>query len=121
MSERNRLRLVHIARFNRPRGNNAHAGRSRTRHRSNGMRCLHVRPLVVLRTVLERDDRRGRAAEHALGLRADGEHAARLAVDGDHRGLPQHDSLTFDIDEGVGGAQVDAHVVREQAEEEIKH
>ena len=52
----------------------------------------------------------GRAAEHALGLDADGVHLAGALVDGDHRRLAEHDAAASHVDEGVGGAEVDRDV-----------
>ena len=63
--------------------------------------------------VLQRPDRgdvAGRAAEHALGLDADGVDLAGALVDGDHRRLGEHDAAAADVDERVGGAEVDGHV-----------
>jgi hypothetical protein len=53
------------------------------------------------------EDALGRAAEHALGLQPDALDLLRLAVDRHHRGLVQHDALALDVDQGVGGAEVD--------------
>ena len=74
-------------------------------------------------TVLERADgadRAGRAAEHALGLGTDGVDLAGAVVDGDDGRLGEHDAAAADIDEGVGGAQVDGDVVCAQAREEVE-
>ena len=57
----------------------------------------------------------GRAPEHRLGLLADSEHGVVGLVDGDDRGLVEDDALTLDVDEGVGRAQVNSHIVREEA------
>src|SRR5919204_477412 len=55
-------------------------------------------------------DRARRAAEHALGLDADGVHLAGARVDRDHAGLGEHDAAAADVDEGVGGPEIDRHV-----------
>ena len=63
--------------------------------------------------VLQRADRGDgprRAAEHALGLDPDRVHLAGLRVDRDHGRLPEHDAAAADVDQGVGGAEVDGHV-----------
>ena len=52
----------------------------------------------------------GRAAQHALGLEADGVHLARARVDRHHRRLGQHDAASAHVDERVGGAEIDGHV-----------
>ena len=55
----------------------------------------------------------GRAAEHLLGLDADGvdDLAAADVAQGDHGGFVQHDALALHVDEGVGGAEIDGDVV----------
>src|SRR5690606_35306147 len=63
----------------------------------------------------------GRAAEHAFGLVADGADLAALGVQGDDGGFAEHDALVFDVNEGVGGAEVDADVVGEVAEKGRSH
>ena len=70
-----------------------------------------------------RGDVAGGAAEHALGLGADGgdlAHAISVAHRDDRR-LVEDDALAADVDEGVGGAQVDRQVVREQAAQVLEH
>src|SRR3546814_10373106 len=60
----------------------------------------------------DRHDVAGRAAEHHLGLVADREDLL-LALDfgdGDDRGLVEDDPAALDVDQGVGGAQIDRHV-----------
>ena len=52
----------------------------------------------------------GCAADHPLGLGAHRQQGAGQDVDGDHRRLVQHDALAPDVDEGVGGAQVDGDI-----------
>ena len=54
----------------------------------------------------------GRAAEHQLGFLADREDLLLAAHvgDGDHRGLVQHDAAALDVDQRVGGAEIDGHV-----------
>ena len=50
------------------------------------------------------------AAQHPLGLGADGVDLARARVDGHDRRLREDDAPPSHVDEGVGGAQVDGHV-----------
>ena len=64
-----------------------------------------------------------RAAEHLLGLAADGEHllaAARVALHRDDRGLARDDALALDVDERVGRPEIDREIVREQAVEPVE-
>ena len=70
---------------------------------------------------MARDRARG-AAEHPLGLDADGVDLAGAAVDRHHGGLGQHDAAPAYVHERVGRAEVDGHVtatetgeVREEA------
>ena len=63
--------------------------------------------------VLERPDRRDRArrpAEHSLRLDADGVDIACPLVDRDDGRLRENDPPPADVDQGVGGAEVDSHV-----------
>ena len=65
----------------------------------------------------------GRAAEHLLGLAADGEDlvaAARVALDGDDGGLAGDDALALHVDEGVRRPEIDREIVREQAVEPVE-
>ena len=62
----------------------------------------------------------GRAAQHALGLGADGVDFAGAVVDGDDRRLGEHDALAAEIDERVGGAKVDGHVAGAEARDETE-
>jgi hypothetical protein len=68
-------------------------------------------------SVAQRPDRLDlvrRLAHHQLGVLADGFHLLD-AVDGldrDDRGLVEHDSAATDVDERVGGPEIDRHVVR---------
>jgi hypothetical protein len=57
-----------------------------------------------------RANRRGRSADHPLGLGPDGVHPPRLLGDRDHRRLEEHDPAPADEDERVRGAEVDRHV-----------
>ena len=52
------------------------------------------------------------AAQHQLGVLADGEHLfhAILDVIGDHGGFRQNNAPALDIDQRVGGAEVDRHI-----------
>ncbi len=58
--------------------------------------------------------------EHALGLGADRVDFAGAMVDGDDGRLGEHDAAAADVHEGVGGAQVDGHVARAEAREEVE-
>jgi len=73
--------------------------------------------------VLERADRRDRARrapEHPLRLDADRVHLAGALVDRDHGRLGEHDPATADVDERVGGAEVDSHVATAEAAHRAK-
>ena len=67
----------------------------------------------------DRLDAVGSLAHHHLCIVAHGLDAADAVdrLDGDHRGLVEHDALILDIDERVGGAEVDRHVLRAEFEE----
>ena len=67
------------------------------------------------------DDAGGRAADHPLGLGADLEHLLGAGVDGDHAGLADDDAAAADVDEGVGGPEIDADVPGEPAKECVEH
>jgi hypothetical protein len=59
-------------------------------------------------------------SQHLLGLLAHLQHLIRAFLDGDNRWLAQDDSLALDIDQGVGGSQVDGEIIGEHPEEPIK-
>jgi hypothetical protein len=63
------------------------------------------------------DDVGWRAAHHALGFGADGQDLLAVAVHGHHGRLIDDDAASLHHDQGVGGAQVNADVVGEEAEE----
>jgi hypothetical protein len=67
----------------------------------------------------DRLDIAGGATEHHLGRVADGfdDLLAVAYLERDDGGLVQDDPPAFDIDEGVGGAEIDRHVGRNHAEE----
>ncbi len=69
---------------------------------------------------LDGDNVAGRPAEHVLGVLAYRLDAAVHLVDGHDRGLVDHDPLAAGIDAGVGRAQVDGQVTREQGEHRTK-
>ena len=82
------------------------------------MNCLSISSVIEKSAMTPsfsgrtRDDVAGRAAEHALGLGADGGDRSRAAwtavlADGDDRGLVQHDALAAHVNQGVGGAEID--------------
>ena len=60
-----------------------------------------------------------RAADHALGLEPDGERASVLHVDRDDRGLVEHDAAPADVDERVGGPEIDRHVAAHDGRETL--
>jgi hypothetical protein len=65
----------------------------------------------------------GRAAEHVLGLGADGDNdlaAARgFILNGDDRGLVEHDALVAHVDQGVCRTQVDRQITGESNREGV--
>src|SRR5207249_3187748 len=63
------------------------------------------------------DDALGGLADHRLRFDADGEGAPTLPVDGDDGGLGDDDAPAADVDEGVGGPEVDPQVATEDGEE----
>ena len=68
----------------------------------------------------DRGDRPGRAAEHPLRLDADRVHLAGALVDRDHGRLGEHDAAAADVDERVGGPEVDGHVAAAEAGQVIE-
>ena len=66
------------------------------------------------------DDVGGSATHHPLRLGADGEHPLGAGVHGDDARFADHDPPVPDRDERVGRAEVDAHVVGEQAEQAVE-
>ena len=69
----------------------------------------------------DRDDVRRRPADHPLRLGADGQDALGLGVDRDDRRLAHHDPAVADVDQRVGGPEVDADVAGEEAEQAVEH
>src|SRR5664280_537530 len=59
---------------------------------------------------------RGRMAWMWLGVRP-----AILDVDGHHRGLVQDDAPAADVDQGVGGTEIDRHVTAEKRKTVVAH
>src|SRR5229473_4009693 len=76
--------------------------------------------------VLERtdhDDRAGRTAEHLLGFGADGENAAaitRVLPERHHRGFIAYDTFALDVDQRVGGSQINGEIFRKPAKHSIQ-
>ena len=71
--------------------------------------------------VLQRPDGRdgaGCSAQHALGFVSHGQNLVPL--DSDDRRLAQNDALVLDVDQGVGGAQVNANVIGEKFDNFLK-
>src|SRR5260221_2169088 len=62
------------------------------------------------------DDVPWRSAEHLLRLFADRLYLPRLLIYGDDGGLADHDSLSPDVDKGVGGAQIDSQIGRKKTQ-----
>src|SRR5207245_5676431 len=62
------------------------------------------------------DDVSRRSSEHLLRLFADRLYLPRLLIYGDDGGLADHDSLSLDVDQGVGGAQIDSQIVRKKTQ-----
>ncbi len=65
-------------------------------------------------------------AQHLLGFLADRQDAllgigAALLANRDYGGLIQDDALVADVDQGVGGAEVDREIVGEVAAEKSEH
>src|SRR6202521_645495 len=57
-----------------------------------------------------RDDVGGGAAKHATGFTSDREHLARALAHRDNRRFIEHDAPSADVDQRVGGPEVDADV-----------
>ena len=68
----------------------------------------------------DRGDRPGRAAEHPLRLDPDRVHLAGALVDRDDGRLGEHDPAAADVDERVGGAEVDGHVAAAESGQVIE-
>ena len=69
----------------------------------------------------DRDDVGRRPADHPLGLGADGQDPLGLGVDRHDRRLAHDDPAIADVDQGVGGPEVDPDVAGEEAEEAVEH
>src|SRR5207245_7522921 len=54
----------------------------------------------------------GRSSQHAASLRADREHVPGALADGDHRRFVDDDATSADVDQRVGGSEVDADMGR---------
>ena len=57
-----------------------------------------------------------RAADHPLGLGADGKDGSGKGVDRDHGGLVEHDAAATHVDERVRGSKVDRHIATKEPE-----
>ena len=68
----------------------------------------------------DRGDRARRAPEHALRLDPDRVHVAGALIDRDDRRLGEHDAAAADVDERVGGAEIDGHVTAAEAGEGVE-
>ena len=72
----------------------------------------------------DRLDVAGRAAQHHLGVVADGADGFLAAAGGDgghHRGLVEHDAAALDIDQRVRRPKIDGHVARKRAKKTAEH
>ena len=69
----------------------------------------------------DRDDVRGCPADHPLRLGADRQHPAGLGVDGDDGRLAHDDAAVADMDQRVGGPEVDPDVAGEDPEDAVEH
>ncbi|SUV85677.1 Uncharacterised protein [Bordetella pertussis] len=68
----------------------------------------------------------GNAAQHLLGLVADGLDdflaiGPAFVADGDDRGFIQHDALAADVDQRIGGTEVDRHIAGKVTAQESEH
>src|SRR5262249_59325725 len=63
------------------------------------------------------DDALRGLADHRFRFDAHGEGPATLSIDGDDGGLGDDDPLAADVDEGVGGPEVDPQVAAEDTEQ----
>ena len=79
--------------------------------REHGLGDLEVGDDAVLERADGDDVARG-AAEHALGLVPDGEDFVGAGLDGYNRRFAQDDALIADVDQRVGGAEIDPDVAR---------
>jgi len=61
-----------------------------------------------------RDDVSGRAADHPLGLDADGDDLPGIGIERDDRRFVEHDAAAPDVHQGVGCAEVDCHVTAQK-------
>ncbi len=71
----------------------------------------------------DRLDMARRAAQHHLGVIANGEHLLLAAArdDRNDRRLVQNDAPALHIDQRVGGPEVDGHIGREHSKQTTKH
>ena len=69
----------------------------------------------------DRDDVGRRPADHPLGLGADGQDPLGLGVDGHDGRLAHDDPAVADVDQRVGGPEVDPDVAGEEAEDPVEH
>ena len=67
----------------------------------------------------DRDDVAGCATQHPLGFVAHGEDALGAGLDCDHGRFAQDDAAIADVDERVGGAEINADVVGKKTGENI--
>ena len=75
-----------------------------------GGRDVEVGDHAVLERT-DRHDRSGRAADHFLGRRADGEHRVAAHVDRHNGRLTHHNALAFHENQGVRGAEINADIL----------
>jgi hypothetical protein len=73
-------------------------------------------------SVLERTNRQNavrRTPQHSFRLEPDALDLAGRFLDGHYGGLVEHDALTFDVDEGIGRAQINRDLIRGQPGHQI--
>ncbi len=61
------------------------------------------------------------ASDHPLRLHPDGEGSPVLGVDRDHGRLVEDDAATAHVYEGVGGAEIDSHVLARKGKKGFSH
>ncbi|OPZ71344.1 MAG: hypothetical protein BWY80_01348 [Firmicutes bacterium ADurb.Bin456] len=54
----------------------------------------------------------GGTADHSFCFFPDGQDVAAILLDRHHRGLPDYNTLSLDVNQGIGGTQIHAHIFR---------
>ena len=68
-----------------------------------------------------RGDVAGRASQHPFGLFTDGKNLGGAGLDRNNGRLAQDDAVILDIDQRVGGAEIDADIAGEKTENFFEH